>query len=153
MGRPSKYKKEFAEQAKKLCLLGATDAELADFFEVPESTLNNWKKAHPEFMESLKSGKRLADAQVAEKLFNRALGYSHPEDDIRALNGEIVITPTIKRYPPDTTAAIFWLKNRQPERWRDKPEPENQETTPTPVRIVIEREDAREHGEAKQSSS
>ncbi|GAB7207355.1 hypothetical protein OS21_38510 [Dickeya oryzae] len=48
------------------------------------------------------------------------MGYEHEEDDIKAVNGEIVITPTIKRYPPDTTAAIFWLKNRQPKIWRDK---------------------------------
>lgn len=67
-------------------------------------------------------GKGAADAAVASKLFHRATGYEHPEDDIRAVNGEIVITPTIKHYPPDTTAAIFWLKNRQPAKWRDKQE-------------------------------
>ena len=90
-----------------------------------ESTLNLWKQEHPEFSESLKGGKATADAEVAEKLFRRATGYEHPEDDIRAVNGEIVITPTIKHYPPDTTAAIFWLKNRQPQRWRDKVEMEH----------------------------
>lgn len=121
-GRPSSYKEEYNEQARKLCRLGATDKELAEFFGVAVSTLNLWKKKHSEFSESLKEGKQLADAEVAEKLFQRATGYSHPEDDIRAVNGEIVITPTIKHYPPDTTAAIFWLKNRRPDLWRDKPE-------------------------------
>ena len=58
------------------------------------------------------------------KLCSRATGYEHPEDDIKAVNGEIVITPTIKRYPPDPTSMIFWLKNRQPKLWRDKPESE-----------------------------
>lgn len=124
MGRPTRYRAEYAEQASKLCKLGLTDKEMAKFFEVSESTLNNWKQSHPAFLESLKAGKDLADAEVAAKLFHRATGYEHPEDDIRAINGEIVITPTIKHYPPDTTAAIFWLKNRQPAKWRDKQEAE-----------------------------
>lgn len=124
-GPPSTFKPEYAEQARKLCLLGATDKELADFFEVVESTINKWKLDHIEFSESIKKGKEHADAEVAEKLFKRALGYEHAEDDIRAVNGEIIITPTTKHYPPDTTAAIFWLKNRQKDKWRDKQEIEH----------------------------
>lgn len=118
-GRPSSYKPEFANLAEKMCKLGATDAELADAFCVSEQTVNSWKTAHPEFLESLKSGKAKADAEVASSLFHRATGYSHPEDDIRVVDHEIVITPTIKHYPPDTTAAIFWLKNRRPKEWRE----------------------------------
>lgn len=120
VGRPSSYRKEYAEQARKLCLLGYTDVELAAFFDVAESTINKWKNDHPDFSESLKKGKAVADGEVAAKLFHRATGYEHPEDDIRAVDGSIVITPTIKHYPPDTTAAIFWLKNRQGKKWRDK---------------------------------
>lgn len=120
VGRPTKYKKDYAEQARKLCLLGATDKKLAEFFEVTESTINKWKVDHKEFSESIKKGKEIADAEVASSLYHRALGYEHPEDDIRAVNGEIVITPTMKRYAPDTTAAIFWLKNRKKAEWRDK---------------------------------
>ncbi|MGU3521569.1 terminase gpP N-terminus-related DNA-binding protein [Enterobacteriaceae bacterium C23F] len=120
VGRPSRYKKEYAEQARKLCLLGYTDAELADFFGVSEQTINAWKKAHSEFLESIKKGKDVADGEVAAKLFHRATGYEHDEDDIRAVDGKIVITPTVKHYPPDTAAAIFWLKNRQGKKWRDK---------------------------------
>ena len=124
VGRPSLYKPEFAELARKFCCLGATDADLAKFLEVSEATINTWKLEHPEFLESIKAGKAQADAEVASKLFHRATGYEHPEDDIRAVNGEIVITPTVKHYPPDTTAAIFWLKNRRPDLWRDKVESE-----------------------------
>jgi len=119
-GRPSAYKSEYIEQAKKLCLLGATDKEMADFFGVAESTFNLWKKEHKEFSESLKEGKTIADANVAKSLYHRALGYSHPEDKIFNDNGEPLVVPTIKYYPPDTTAAIFWLKNRKPGEWRDK---------------------------------
>ncbi|EAA8759577.1 terminase [Salmonella enterica] len=120
MARPTKYQAAYAEQARKLCLLGYTDAELADFFDVDEATINRWKKEHHEFCESIKKGKSVADGEVAAKLFHRATGYEHPEDDIRTVDGKIVITPTIKHYPPDTTAAIFWLKNRQKNKWRDK---------------------------------
>ena len=124
-GRPTKYQPEFAGQAEKLCMLGATDEELADFFEVVESTINLWKREHPEFSESVKKGKILADAQVAEKLFQRATGYSHPDTHISNYQGAITVTPVMKHYPPDTTAAIFWLKNRQRNKWRDKQEIEH----------------------------
>jgi hypothetical protein len=103
-----------------LCKLGATDRELADFFEVSEKTLNNWKLENEEFLQSLKIGKDDADNRVERSLFARATGYEHPDTDIRVIEGQIVETPIIKRYPPDTTAAIFWLKNRKREEWRDK---------------------------------
>lgn len=123
-GRPSKYKPEYTEQAYKLCLLGATDKDLSDFFGASEQTINAWKQQHPEFLESLKSGKIEADAVIAQKLFHRAKGYEHEEDYITQYQGEPIIVPTVKHYPPDTTAAIFWLKNRQPDKWRDKQERE-----------------------------
>lgn len=119
-GRPSLYRAEYAEQARKLCLLGATDKELADFFGTSEQTINAWKIAHPIFLESIKSGKCQADANVADRLYQRALGYEHPEVDIRVVAGEIVQTPITKIYAPDPVSAIFWLKNRQKEKWRDK---------------------------------
>lgn len=122
MARPSKYKSEYAEQARKICQLGATDQQLADFFSVSVSTLNLWKIQYPEFSESLKLGKELPDAKVEHSLYMRAIGYSHPEDDIRVVNNELIITPTIKHYPPDTTACIFWLKNRMGEQYRANPE-------------------------------
>jgi len=122
MGRPSSYKPEYAEQAEKLCKLGATDKEMADFFETTEQTINAWKKAHPEFLESLKRGKQEADANVAERLYQRATGYSHAAVKIvaNATTGDVVQVPYTEHYPPDTTAAIFWLKNRAPQQWRDR---------------------------------
>lgn len=122
IGRTSPYKEEYNEQVYKLCLLGATDAEIADFFCVTETTINNWKIVHPTFFESIKRGKVSADAKVAERLYQRALGYEHPEDKIFNDQGEPLIVPTIKHYPPDPVSAIFWLKNRQKEKWRDKQE-------------------------------
>ena len=120
MARPSKYTQEYADQAYKLCLLGATDAQLADFFGVEEKTINNWKEKHPKFLQSLNNAKLVADNEVEKSLFQRAMGYSHPEDKIFNNDGEPLIVSTTKHYPPDTTACIFWLKNRQKEQWRDK---------------------------------
>lgn len=121
-GQPTKYKDEYADLAFKFCLLGADNVRLAELFEVSLATIHNWRNAHPEFLDAIKRGKQEADAVIASSLYHRAKGYEHPEDDIRSVNGEIVITPTIKHYPPDTTAAIFWLKNRQNSYWRDRKE-------------------------------
>lgn len=123
MGRPSSYKPEYATQALKLCRLGATDKELADFFSVNVDTVHEWKKVHPEFSDSLKAGKELADAEVADKLFKRATGYEHSAVKISATpDGREHITEYTEKYAPDTTACIFWLKNRRPDLWRDKTE-------------------------------
>lgn len=121
-GRPTKYRAEFAEQAMKLCRLGATDKELADFFDVDEATINRWKLAHPKFCESLKAGKQIADAEVADKLFQRATGYEHKAVKIvaDAKTGAEHQVEYVERYAPDTTAIIFWLKNRRPDLWRDR---------------------------------
>lgn len=120
MARPSSYKPEFAEQAGKLCLLGATDMEIADFFKVDVRTIYRWKGEHEAFCQALKAGKDEADERVVRSLFARANGFEHDEVDIRVVAGKIVKTPIRKHYPPDTVAAIFWLKNRRKEDWRDK---------------------------------
>lgn len=125
MARPSKYKPEYVAQAEKLCRLGATDIEVADFFEVDVRTLYRWKGEHEEFCQALKAGKEVSDERVERSLFARATGYEHDEVDIRVVGGEIVQTPIRKYYPPDTTAAIFWLKNRKPGEWRDKTDVEH----------------------------
>lgn len=119
-GRPTYYKPEYPAQAEKLCKLGATDKELADFFEVVESTINAWKLDYPEFSESVKAGKQLADANVADRLYQRAMGFEHDSEEIKVVDNMIERVPTRKIYPPDTTAAIFWLKNRQKDKWRDQ---------------------------------
>lgn len=125
MSRPTKYKAEFAIQAEKLCKLGATDMELADFFGVDVRTVYRWKKESTKFCQALKVGKVEADDRVERSLFARATGYEHDEVDIRVVDKLIIQTPIRKHYPPDTTAAIFWLKNRKADNWRDKQELEH----------------------------
>lgn len=141
MARPSKYDPEFPEQARKLCLLGATDLEIADFFEVSVASLYRWKNEHPEFCEALKEAKAEADKRVEESLYHRALGYSHDAVKIFMPAGatEPVHAPYREHYPPDTTAAIFWLKNRQPERWRDKQEHDHKHDVADPLAALMER--------------
>lgn len=123
MGRPTKYKAEYCKLAYKLCLLSATDAQIADVLDVEEKTINNWKKEYPKFLQSLKKGKIKADAEVAKSLFHRACGYSHPEDKIFCTDGDVTTVKTTKHYPPDTAAAFIWLKNRAG--WRDRQETEH----------------------------
>ena len=141
-GRPSVYKDEYAELAYNYCLLGAIDEELAGFFGVSETTINNWKKEHNDFSLALKRGKEIADARVAQALFHRATGYSHEDIDIKMYEGGIIETPYTKHYPPDATSAIFWLKNRQPKKWRDKQVTEHEgaiEITPIPIPDLFEK--------------
>lgn len=118
-GRPTKFKPEFVEQARALAELGATDRDAAAFFKVTESTLNLWKLTHPDFSEALKVGKETADARVEQSLYRRALGYSHDSVKIQVVEGVVKKVPFVEHYAPDTTAAIFWLKNRRPDLWRD----------------------------------
>lgn len=118
-GRPTSYKPVFAEQAEKLCKLGATDIELADFFEVSDRTIYRWQVQFPEFCQALKAGKETSDERVERSLYHKAVGYTFDSEKVFQFQGEIVRTKTREHVPPDTTAAIFWLKNRRPEEWRD----------------------------------
>ncbi|MCP4320828.1 MAG: hypothetical protein GY787_03005 [Alteromonadales bacterium] len=132
-GRPTKYKKEYDEQAAKLCKLGATDVQLADFFNVTEKTLNNWKHEHPRFLQSLKKGKVFSDDKVEAALYDRAIGYEYEEVKEEQSEQGMKRTVTTKRIQ-DNTAAIFWLKNRRPEQWREKVEND----TVQDINIVID---------------
>lgn len=140
VARPTKYKPEFKEQAEKLCALGAKDTQISNFFKVTEKTLNNWKHKHPEFLQSLKKGKLTFDTEtVVNSLLHRALGYQHKEDKILANPknpNEPIVVETTKHYPPDTTACIFWLKNRLPEDWRDRPEGMGNPDRPIHIEII-----------------
>jgi transposase-like protein len=122
VGRPTKYEPAFCEQAYKLCLLGATDEEIARFFNVEVKTLFNWREQHPEFLQATTDGKQSADANVASRLYQRAMGYSHEAVKIFMPAGadEPVYAPYTEHYAPDTQAASLWLRNRQPAKWRDK---------------------------------
>lgn len=119
-GRPTVFKPEYVDLARKFCMLGATNAELARMFGVSGSTLDNWIKDKPTFSAAVKEGREEADAKVASSLFHRATGYSHEAVKIFVEKGRPIVVPYTEHYPPDATSMIFWLKNRRPDLWRDK---------------------------------
>lgn len=119
-GRPTLYRPEYAEQAYKLCLLGATNDDIADFFGVCRKTANTWIADQARFGDAVRRGRMVADAEIAESLYQRAKGYSHPDVHVSSFQGDVTLTPITKHYPPDTGAASLWLRNRQPKMWRDK---------------------------------
>lgn len=127
-GRPSGFDKLNLDHVKFLAEKGCTDKEMSDFFKIDKATWSNWKNEHPEFFASLKDWKVKADILVEKSLYQRAIGYSHPEEKIFCHEGEIIRAETIKHYPPSEVACIFWLKNRQPDKWREKREdPEDED--------------------------
>ena len=119
-GRPTDYRPEFVEQATKLCALGATDFELADFFGVNTATIYRWKNTHAEFCEAVTCGKEKADERVARALFNRAVGYTFESEKVFQFQGEVIRAATVEHVPPDPSAAKLWLTNRRPDDWREK---------------------------------
>lgn len=139
-GRPSDFRPEYCDQVEKLCKLGATDVEIADFFGKAPSTIAKWKIDHPEFSESVKRGKLPADFEVADAFHRRARGFEWDEqqpikvkevfyDDkgkkIKEVERVEIVT-VHKVVPPDTTAGIFWLINRRGKapdgNWRQRQE-------------------------------
>lgn len=126
-GRPTLYQDDYPKQAMKLAQLGATDQEIADFFEVDVRTIYRWKHEHDEFCQALKAGKDVADDRVERSLYQKAIGYEQDEVKIFMPGNasEPVYAPFRAKIAPDTTAAIFWLKNRRSQQWRDKQDHEH----------------------------
>jgi hypothetical protein len=120
-GRPSKFKQEYIEQAGKLCRLGATDADLADFFEVNITTIWRWRAASIEFCNIIQNvEKEFADNRVQRSLYQRACGYSYDAVKIFSTPQGIVQVPYREHVPPDVAACFIWLKNRRRDIWRDR---------------------------------
>lgn len=99
---------------------------MADFFEIEVRTLYRWKHDHAEFCQALKAGKEVADDRVERSLYQRAIGYE--QDEVKIFMPANALAPVYAEYrakvAPDVTAAIFWLKNRRRDAWRDKQEVE-----------------------------
>ena len=119
-GRPTAYRREFCELAHNYCLLGATNPELAGFFDVSPRTIDNWIASHPAFAEAVREGRVVADARVARCLYERAVGYSCTVERTVLHDGEERTLKNVVHYPPDTRACIFWLRNRRREAWSEK---------------------------------
>lgn len=130
LGRPASYDSDYhLVVGRKLALLGMTDEEIGGHFGKTPQTICRWKKQYPEFRDALEKGGERASAKVATRLFERAIGYSHPDYQIsthkvkktstdkkgnKTTEEEIKVVevPYTKHYPPDVGAAVFWLVNR-----------------------------------------
>lgn len=127
----AKGKYEFWLREENLEILGGwarsglSDEQIACNMGIRRSTLADWKKKYPDISDTLKKGKDFADTQVENALFKRALGYSYTET--KEVEKDGIVTQTVKtkkKVLPDVGAAVFWLKNRRPDIWRDKPKEE-----------------------------
>ena len=123
-GRPTKYRAEYVDQARKLCELGATDVELAAFFNVSIRSIYQWAAEHEAFSQALRVGKDAADERVKRALYAKATGYTYESEKIFCHEGVVIRVKTVEHVPPSDTAMIFWLKNRQRAEWRDRQEHE-----------------------------
>lgn len=100
---------------------GLTEEQIAANMGICRDTLIQWKKRYPYISDTLKKGKEVVDRQVENALLKRALGYKYTEVTKERIEGGFVVTKEVtKEVVPDTTAQIFWLKNRKPNEWRDK---------------------------------
>ncbi len=124
-GRPTAYKQEYAEQARKLCQLGATDIELADFLGVDTATIYRWRNTIPEFCEAVKVGKDACDDRVERSMYQRAVGYTFESEKVFQYQGQIVRASVREHVPPEPGSQMNWLKNRRGLMWRDKQDHEH----------------------------
>ncbi len=118
-GRPTKLTPEVLEQAKNYYALGATDMDVVRFLNICEATLYNWKHQSKEFLEAYKAGAAVCTERVARTLYTKACGYSVKESKIFREGGETVTVEVDKHFQPDTTSMIFYLKNKDPDNWKD----------------------------------
>jgi len=120
-GKPwvAKWNDDRCRQVYEIALLGATEPDICRIMDIHSRTFETWKQNKPEFLAALQDGRDKADAKVAKALFHRAIGYSHPDVHISNYKGEVTITQIMKHYPPDSYAALQWLKIRQRILWSD----------------------------------
>ena len=139
VGKPTDYRPEYPEQAFKQCLAGANDKDLADFFGIAESTLNVWKKKHPEFAERLSGGKEVACGEVANAVYKRAVGF---EVKVQKMKPDGTVVEVLEYVPPDVAAGKYFLNNRSGRTgkvWHNDPEVSlqvNNETLKLPPDII-----------------
>lgn len=117
---------------------GLTDEQLAAKIGITATTLYDWKNKYPVISEALKRGKEVVDVEVENALLKRAMGYEYTETRTETTEDGMTKTVVTKRaMPPDTTAQIFWLKNRRPAVWRDKQQVEHSTDKPFEVNIKV----------------
>jgi hypothetical protein len=118
----SKYRPEYANFAREMCRLGATDIEVARGLGISLSCLWRWQSKYDDFFRAFLEGKEHCDDRVERALYHRAVGYSYPAVKIFNNQGQPLVVPYIEHIPPDVGAASKWLKSRRKEKWGDQQE-------------------------------
>jgi len=139
-GRPREFKEEYIRQARIAFGEGFTDLKFCELIAISRDSLIRWRREYPEFGKAVQEGKDEFDTDKVEKsLFKRATGY-HYTETIREpdVNGKLQVVKTISKHVADTTAMIFWLKNRRRDRWKDikAVEASGPDGGPIPIRYV-----------------
>lgn len=125
MGRPTKYSQQMVQTVYWMARAGLTDEEMAKELGVVPATFYNWRQSHPDFAAAATAGKEAPDDLVEQSLFKRATGYEYTEEKVVLKDKAVHRVERTKRVvAPDTTACIFWLKNRRPNDWHDRQEVE-----------------------------
>ena len=112
---------------------GLSKEQIAENMGICRDTLYEWEKKFTDISDALKKGREVADRNVENALYNKAIGFTATDrvvstkKTVEYENGKRVrevtepcVIEVEKYFPPDTTAEIFWLKNRKPDKWRDK---------------------------------
>lgn len=138
LGRPPEYIEAMCHAVHRLCLLGATDLEMAQFLDIDEATFYRWKDKYPDFCEAMKAGKAEADSRVTAGLYMRATGYvATVEKPMSVPVGGGASVIEIVQYneyvAPDPKAAAYWLNNRRPADWKN-----NVVFTPAPPNAIAD---------------
>jgi transposase-like protein len=138
-GRKAKW--DLLNMPDKLLLIqgwardGDTEKIICEKLGIGSATLTKWKREYPEFMEALRKGREVIDREVENALLRNALGYEYTEETVTN-KGDVV---SIQKYQhPNTTAQIFWLKNRKPQEWRDKQQVEHTGKDDGPIQFIAE---------------
>ena len=113
------WKDDIPVRAYRLSLLGLTNEEMGVAFGVSVNTFNQWLRTRDDLRKAVELGRQEADSRVVQSLYKKATGYTFEEDNITVSHGQVIVTRVKKYAHPETTAAIFWLKNRQKEKWAD----------------------------------
>jgi hypothetical protein len=138
VGRPTKFDEPTAHKIIELFKAGKTEEEVSQIIGIHVNTLRNWKKNDKEFLWAIREAKEIADDLVEAALFTRAVGYAHKEVKIMSYEGHSFEHEYVKQVEPDVNAATFWLKNRRPDKWRERKEIELEGKV---IQVVIDKED------------
>lgn len=124
-GQPYDINRKIRDRIITLCKQGMTDQEISDEIGICRKTLHNWKASDDSLLLAMHEAKNVADEVVEMSLFRRAVGYSQKGTKFFCHEGCIIKEDYIENFPPDVKAAEVWLRNRQPDRWKEKQEIEH----------------------------